>query len=108
MDPNSANAKQANIEITAPNTHTRKNRTGLGRGVAISFAVKKMDDPIMPLTSNKTESSSVNPRTRLGLSLVSTGSLVVGSSMAYPIPSSSGDSSALPQRRQITAEQSPQ
>ncbi|HEY7099724.1 MAG TPA: hypothetical protein VH437_23570 [Terriglobales bacterium] len=28
--------------------------------------------------------------------------------MNYPIPSSSGDSSTLPQRRQITAEQSPQ
>ncbi|HKV78294.1 MAG TPA: hypothetical protein VJP02_09155, partial [Candidatus Sulfotelmatobacter sp.] len=26
----------------------------------------------------------------------------------YPIPSSSGDSSGVPQRRQITAEQSPQ
>jgi len=28
--------------------------------------------------------------------------------MAYPIPNSSGDSSGVPQRRQITAEQSPQ
>jgi hypothetical protein len=28
--------------------------------------------------------------------------------MGYPIPNSSGDSSGVPQRRQITAEQSPQ
>ncbi|MGA8313654.1 MAG: hypothetical protein WB755_26760 [Terriglobales bacterium] len=28
--------------------------------------------------------------------------------MSYPIPNSSGDSSGVPQRRQMTAEQSPQ
>jgi len=28
--------------------------------------------------------------------------------IAYPIPNSSGDSSGVPQRRQMTAEQSPQ
>ncbi|MGO9648518.1 MAG: hypothetical protein ACLPOO_10720 [Terriglobales bacterium] len=28
--------------------------------------------------------------------------------MTYPIPKSSGDSSGVPQRRQMTAEQSPQ
>jgi hypothetical protein len=32
----------------------------------------------------------------------------INGSIVYPIPSSSGDSSGVPQRRQITAEQSPQ
>jgi hypothetical protein len=34
--------------------------------------------------------------------------VTVGRLILYPIPNSSGDSSGVPQRRQITAEQSPQ
>ena len=32
----------------------------------MSFAVRKIEDPMTPLTSNRTESSSESPRTRLG------------------------------------------
>src|SRR5215472_9164424 len=114
IDPSSANAKQAHSEIAAPKTHTSKNRTGCGSGVAISFAVKKIDEPMIPLTSNSTESSNPSPRHNVGLFSGEAGSdrvrggvkTVVGS--IYPIPSSSGDSSGVPQRRQITAAQSPQ
>jgi len=67
IDPNSANAKQAHSEINAPSTHTSRNSTGCGSGPAISFAVRKIDDPMMPLTSSNTESSSPSPRTRVGL-----------------------------------------
>src|SRR5579859_1133634 len=66
MEPSSANAKQPQREISAPNTHTRRNSTGCGNGPAMSFAVKKIDDPITPLTSSSTESSSPSPRTRVG------------------------------------------
>src|SRR5579864_6594125 len=66
IEPNSANAKQAQSEINAPNTHTSRNSTGCGNGPAISLAVKKIDDPMMPLTSSNTESSSPSPRTSVG------------------------------------------
>src|ERR1700723_3992043 len=66
IEPNSANAKHAQSEISAPNTHTRRNNMGCGNGPAISFAVKKIDDPMMPLTSSSTESSSPSPRTNDG------------------------------------------
>ena len=64
----------------------------------------------MPLTSSSTESSRFSPRTRLGFSLgVSLAADETGVEVIrYPMPSSSGDSSGVPQRRQITAEQSPQ
>ena len=32
----------------------------------MSFAVRKIDEPMMPPTSNSTESSRLSPRTRLG------------------------------------------
>src|SRR5215470_5823554 len=70
IDPSSAKAKAAHIEISAPNIQTRKNRAGWGRGPAISFAVRKIDEPIMPPASNSTESSKESPRTRLGLESV--------------------------------------
>ena len=79
----------------------------------MSFAVKKIDEPMIPLTSRSTESSSPNPRTRVGLpsgvfaGLLST-AVKTGVGSIYPIPSSSGDSRGVPQRLQITAEQSPQ
>src|SRR5579864_5798917 len=66
IEPNSANAKQAQSEISAPNTHTRRNSTGCGNGPAMSFAVRKIDEPITPLTSSNTESSSPSPRTSVG------------------------------------------
>src|ERR1700722_9733844 len=66
IEPSSAKAKQAQSEIRAPNSHTSRNRTGGGNGPAISFAVKKSDDPMMPLTSSSTESSSPSPRTNDG------------------------------------------
>src|SRR6202162_2020998 len=120
IEPNSANAKQAQSEISAPNTHTSRNSTGCGNGPAISFAVRKIDDPMMPLTSSSTESSRPSPRTSvgfesgafdLGLSKfdeLASGIGKTGTGVTYPIPSSSDDSSAVPQRRQITEEQSPQ
>src|SRR5580698_1402645 len=68
IEPSSANATQAHKEITPPSTHTRKNSVGFGKGPAISLAVRKIEEPMMPLTSSKTESSKLSPRTRLGLS----------------------------------------
>ena len=62
----SANATAADIEITAPTTHTRKNSAGCGRGPAMSFAVRKIDDPIIPPASRRIESSRESPRTRPG------------------------------------------
>src|SRR5579864_5942194 len=114
IDPSSAKAKHAQREMTAPSTQTRRNSTGCGRGVAMSFAVRKIDDPIIPLTSSNTESSSPSPRTRVGFAsddfnsdwAAGGGKSGVGS--IYPIPSSSGDSSGVPHLRQMTAEQSPQ
>jgi hypothetical protein len=69
MEPSSAKATQAQREIAPPRIHTRKNNFGFGNGPAISFAVKKMEEPITPLTSSNTESSKVSPRTRLGCSV---------------------------------------
>src|SRR5271157_3322522 len=115
MDPSSAKATQAHKEITPPSTHTRKKSVGFGRGPAISLAVRNMDEPMMPLTSNNTESSKLSPRTRLGcLPAVSVSPSreakggFIPSSVLHPMPNSSGASSGFPQRRQMTAEQSPQ
>src|SRR6202034_3155568 len=66
IEPNSANAKHAQSEISAPNTHTKRNNAGCGTGPAISFAVRKIADPMTPLTSSSTESSSPSPRTNEG------------------------------------------
>src|SRR6476660_7265964 len=66
MDPSSAKAKAAHIEIKAPITHTRKKRAGCGNGPAMSFAVRKIDDPIMPPARSRTESRRDSPRTRPG------------------------------------------
>src|SRR5579862_422355 len=111
IDPSSANAKAAHIEITAPKIQTRKNSAGCGSGPAISFAVKNIEEPMIPPASNRIESSRDSPRTRLGFvsDVAGTASCETeGDSIRYPIPSSSGDSSGVPQRRQITAAQSPQ
>src|SRR5271155_801465 len=64
--PSSAKAKQAHMEINPPSTHTKRKSDGCGSGPAISFAVRKMDEPITPPPNNKTESSSVRPRTSVG------------------------------------------
>src|SRR5271163_4528980 len=84
MEPSSANATQAHREMTPPSIQTRKKRTGFGKGPAMSLAVRKMEEPMMPLTSSNTESSRVRPRTRLGCGgvegcwlLVAGGSLVI-------------------------------
>src|SRR5271166_4171014 len=66
MEPNSANAKQAQSEISAPSTHTSRKSVGCGRDPAMSFAVRKIDEPMIPLTSSNTESSSPRPRTSVG------------------------------------------
>src|ERR1700721_3027864 len=68
MEPRSAKATHAHREIAPPSIHTRKNNFGFGNGPAISFAVRKMEEPMTPLTSSSTESSKVSPRTRLGCS----------------------------------------
>src|SRR5215470_606848 len=110
IDPSSAKAKQAQSETRAPSTQTSRNIVGCGSGPAMSLAVRKIDEPIMPLTSSRTESSRLSPRTRDGWDEsveVSVGAGAVVESI-YPIPSSSEDSSGVPQRRQMTAEQSPQ
>src|SRR5580765_4125379 len=97
IDPSSANEKQAHNEINAPRTHTSRNNIGCGNGVAISFAVRKIDDPMMPLTSSRTESSRLSPRSRVGLASdgLAFESMPVGERTGvgsiYPIPSSSGD-----------------
>src|SRR3954453_19281836 len=67
IEPNSAKAKQAQSEISAPSTHTRRKSIGWGSGLAMSFAVRKIEDPIMPLTSSSTETSRLSPRTSVGL-----------------------------------------
>ncbi|HEY6185167.1 MAG TPA: hypothetical protein VIW67_23205, partial [Terriglobales bacterium] len=104
IDPSSANAAQANKEITAPNTHTSKNISGFGNGPAMSLAVRKIEEPIMPLANSKTESSSESPRISVGFVSGAVEVALIG----YPIPSSSGDSNGVPQTRQMMAEQSPQ
>src|SRR5258708_31756889 len=109
MEPSSAKAKQAQSEMTPPITQTRRNQTGCGSGPAMSLAVRKIEEPMMPLTSSRTESSSESPRTRSDVgSDDKAGGVALEVSMIYPMPNSSGDSSGVPQRRQITAEQSPQ
>jgi hypothetical protein len=76
----------------------------------MSFAVRKIDEPITPPTSNNTESSKVRPRTSVGpdSAWITEVGEVVASPMDQPIPNSSADSRGVPQRRQMTAEQSPQ
>src|SRR5262252_4260554 len=111
IEPSSAKATQAHSEITPPKTHTRKNQSGCGRGPAISLAVRNIDEPIMPLTSKSTESSRLRPRMRLagGLDVSDCGTWKTGvEGISYPMPSSSDDSSGVPQRRQMMAEQSRQ
>src|SRR5580704_7468171 len=85
IDPISAKAKAAHIEISAPITHTSRNSTGCGNGPAMSFAVRKIDDPMMPPASSSTESSSESPRTSEGCEgLVEVGSCeTVESSMEF-------------------------
>src|SRR5580700_4357407 len=75
----------------------------------MSFAVRKIDEPMMPLARSSTESSNVRPRTSVGLaSDFADGGDTTGIPINHPIPNSSADSSGVPQRRQMTAEQSPQ
>src|SRR5579863_5493606 len=88
IDPSSAKAKQAHSEIRAPNTQTSRNKTGCGRGPAISLAVRKIDDPMMPLTNRSTESSRLSPRTSVGLDSgdeTSTGTTEAGSVIPCPV-----------------------
>jgi hypothetical protein len=113
IDPSSAKAAHPKSEMTPPITHTSKNSMGCGSGPAISFAVRKIEEPMIPLTSKRTESSRLSPRTSVGWTgapeVFSAGvATAAGIEFIYPIPSSSEDSSAVPQRRQITDEQSPQ
>src|SRR5581483_1770900 len=110
MEPSSANAAQPAKEMAAPNSHTSRNQKGCGSTPAMSFAVRKMDDPMMPLTSRSTESSRLRSRNREGLdSDEALGSALVtmGEFIDYPMPSSSGDSRGVPQRGQMIEPQSP-
>src|SRR5215471_19441092 len=66
IEPNSAKATHAHRGMAPPKTQTRKYQTGCGSGPAISFAVRKIDEPMIPLTRSKTESSRLSPRTRPG------------------------------------------
>src|SRR2546423_2430807 len=95
IEPSSANAAHAHSEIAPRRIQTRKNQNGCGNGPAMSLAVRKIEEPMMPLTSSNTESSKFKPRTRLGFSpdepicgLCPTGAELIN----YPIPSSSEDS----------------
>ena len=64
--PEFGEGKQANSEITPPSTQTPRKRMGWGSGPAMSFAVRKMDEPMIPPTSSRTESSNERPRTKVG------------------------------------------
>src|SRR6202035_2173806 len=109
IEPSSAKATQPNSEIMPPSTQTPRNRIGCGSGPAMSFAVRKIDEPMMPLARSRTESSSVSPRIRVGsASDFVDGGDATGIPIDQPMPNSSADSSGVPQRRQMTAEQSPQ
>src|SRR5205823_11404583 len=86
---------------------------GCGKGVAMSLAVRKIEEPMIPLTSSRTESSNDRPRISDGCELCLEGFSAgadcdaIGVLIGYPIPSSSGDSSGVPHVLQMTAEQSP-
>src|SRR5882672_4305441 len=90
IDPSSAKAAQAHSEIAPPRIQTRKNQNGWGNGPAMSLAVRKIEEPMMPLTSSRTESSRLSPRTRLGFSrgfsarAEETGAEVI-STIPYPV-----------------------
>src|SRR5215470_777703 len=66
IEPSSAKATHAQSEISPPRIHTRKNSFGLGSGPAMSLAVRKMEEPMIPLTRRSTESSRESPRIRVG------------------------------------------
>jgi hypothetical protein len=66
MEPSSAKATQPNSDTTPPMTHTSRNSMGCGKGPAMSLAVRKIEEPMMPLTSSSTESSRLSPRIRVG------------------------------------------
>src|SRR5947209_7031615 len=48
--------------MAPPSTQTSRNQKGWGRGPAISLAVRKMDEPMMPLARSRTESKRLSPR----------------------------------------------
>ena len=79
----------------------------------MSLAVRNIEEPMIPLTNNRTESTRDRPRISEGWE--DAGEFCDGADceaegilIRYPIPSSSEDSRGVPQVRQITAEQSPQ
>src|SRR6185312_13500344 len=65
MLPNSAKAKHASSVMPMPTTHTVRNSQGCRVLMAMSFAVRKMPEPMMPPASNRMESESESPRTSL-------------------------------------------
>ena len=88
--------RSANSEITPPRTQTSKNKPGCGSGPAMSFAVRKIEEPMMPLTSSRTESKAT-AREPAGARLGLRGRRRENRGQAhYPIPS--------PVRREIPAE----
>src|SRR2546421_10471570 len=76
IEPSSANAAHAHSEIAPPRIQTRKNQNGCGNGPAMSLAVRKIEEPMMPLTSSSTESSRLSPRTKVGFEVDSGASTV--------------------------------
>src|SRR2546426_1043985 len=65
MAPSSAKAKEASMVTTRPATQTPRKSAVEPVLAAISFAVRKIPEPMMPLASNRMESSRDNPRISL-------------------------------------------
>ena len=61
---------------------------GCGSGAAMSLAVRKIEDPMMPLTKSKIESRSESPRTRVGAASDFAGNVgdATGTSINHPFP----------------------
>src|SRR5262245_8346657 len=65
MLPNSAKAKQASSVMPTPTTHTVRNSHGRRVLMAISLAVRKIPEPMIPPASRRMESVRESPRTSL-------------------------------------------
>src|SRR5437762_2602904 len=65
MAPISAKAKQASMVITPPMAHMERNNNGERVFPAISLAVRKIPEPMIPLARSRMESSKESSRTSL-------------------------------------------
>ena len=66
IDPSSAKATQPNKDTIPPTTQTNRNSTGCGSGPAMSLAVRKIEEPMIPLARSRTESRRERLRTSVG------------------------------------------